>query len=742
VLADPTVAIGIVAYEDPSAIERTLESLRKYPQQSHEIWILGDGPDAETANFIESCSGIQKSCTVEPRGMAACLNRFASLSPAKILVLVEQGSVFSSSALEKLLNALSEKNIGLAGPSTNLCWNKQQVFQGQGDSEQRSLQLAKKFGKTSRQLSPLYSLADFCYAIRREVFEAIGPADEGYGLGPCWEMDYNIRAERRGWHGVWVGAAYVERSKLSCRRQKEEERRFESSRQRYQNKFCGLRLCGQKTDYRSHCRGDECANFAPPALIAPQTLTLGPGAAASVQPLVSCIMLTCDRRHFVPRAIACFLSQDYPQLELIMVDSGNDPISDLVPNDPRIRYFSRAHNLTLGALRNHACELARGEIIMHCDDDDWYSVNRVSLQVAAMSERRAEVSGTSRLHYYQTARNRAFLYQYAGGPRPWVAGNTLAYRRSFWQNHRFPEVQVGEDSRFVWSAASASVLDLKQSSLCVATIHESNVSPKNPHGAFWKEEPVNVVLDLMNQAKASHESAIVSCIMPTFNRRPFIPLALECFSSQTYRHKELIVVDDGTDPVEDLIKAMPSVRYVRVQQRLTIGAKRNLACSQAEGEIIAHWDDDDWYAPERLEKQVNPILQGSADITGLINRFVLQMPHGEFWTVGDALHRRMFEGDVHGGTLVFRKSILEKIKYPESNLAEDAVLVREARRMNRRLERLENQGLFVYIRHACNAWKFNVGKFLDPKGWIRTIPPSGFSIHTLDLYRSAAMAMQ
>ena len=54
--------------------------------------------------------------------------------------------------------------------------------------------------------------------------------------------------------------------------------------------------------------------------------------------VVSCIMPTADRRRFVPRAIAQFLQQDYANRELIVLDDGAEPVEDLVPDDPRVRY--------------------------------------------------------------------------------------------------------------------------------------------------------------------------------------------------------------------------------------------------------------------------------------------------------------------------------------------------------------------------------------------------------------------
>ena len=200
----------------------------------------------------------------------------------------------------------------------------------------------------------------------------------------------------------------------------------------------------------------------------------------------------------------------------------------------------------------------------------------------------------------------------------------------------------------------------------------------------------------------------------------------------------MIVVDDGTDSVEDLVSGITGVRYIRLPKRTAIGAKRNAACEAAMGEVIAHWDDDDWYAPNRLCYQVAPIVADKAEITGLTNSYVLQVPESVFWTTGEELHRRMFVGDVHGGTLVYRKSLFEEgIRYPVANLAEDAALIRQALQRKKRLVKLANPGIFVYVRHHRNAWRFEPGRFLDTKGWMRTQAPGFFSDSTIAAYEEA-----
>ena len=804
------VCVGVNVHAEPARLRATLASLRANTHAGVGLLLLPDGPDAETAAALSSLTAIPQSGTSEPLGAAACFNRLATSSEgsdADVLVLLESGSLVSPRWLDFLLAALGANGRhGLAGPSTNHCWNEQGAFPSAGGSASEVARVARtaaqRFGGEARQLAPLYSLADFCYAVRREVVEAVGAADEGYGVGPCWEMDYNVRAERAGFRGVWACSAYVWRAPFTARRREGERRLFDANKRRYQDKFCGARLRGEKDDYREHCRGDACPNFAPPAFVrlnsrggsraplsattfetsdsepthaltreelradaeplvvethTPSTETPTPTAEARVElvtteaPLVTCIMPTADRRMFVPQAVRCFLRQDYPNAELLILDDGVEPVDECVPSNERVRYVRLGQKLSVGAKRNLACERAGGSIIVHWDDDDWYPAWRVSAQVKALAESGADICGTSQLLYYEASGDRAWRYAYGGGRSPWVAGNTLAYRRGFWERHRFPDVRVGEDTRFVWGATSARVCDLADPTLCVATVHAANTSPKATGGCYWLPERVEEVRGLLGDdlyfyrtaslsLDGSHEWPLVTCIMPTCDRRSFIPLALENFRRQDYPNKELVIVDDGDDAVGDLTLGRPGVRYVRLTMRTSIGGKRNLACRRPRGQIIAHWDDDDWYAPDRLRYQVAPIMAGEADLTGLVGDYVLELPGGDFWTTLPHLHRRMFVGDVHGGTLVYRGALLESgMRYPEINLAEDAALIRQAASRRQRLLRLSNPGVFVYVRHGSNAWgEYAPGTFLDPSGWRRIARPPTFPDDALDDYKAAS----
>ena len=106
---------------------------------------------------------------------------------------------------------------------------------------------------------------------------------------------------------------------------------------------------------------------------------------------------------------------------------------------------------------------------------------------------------------------------------------------------------------------------------------------------------------------------MVSICTPTFNRRPFLPITIECFKHQTYPRDrmEWIIVDDGTDCVEDVFAAAaldyPQIRYIKCPKRMNLGEKRNYMHSFVKGTIVVYMDDDDYYPPERVEHAVDTL---------------------------------------------------------------------------------------------------------------------------------------
>jgi ADP-heptose:LPS heptosyltransferase len=200
-------------------------------------------------------------------------------------------------------------------------------------------------------------------------------------------------------------------------------------------------------------------------------------------------MPTSNRRRLVPVALQSFLRQDYPNLELVILDDGADPVGDLIPPDRRIRYERLHTPVSIGRKRNLACDLASGEVIVHWDDDDWSAPWRVSYQLSALAASGTDLCGLDRVLFYEPATDRVWEYRYPERARRWVYGATLCYRRSFWREHPFPDVRVGEDTSFVWSTDPARIHILEDQTFYVGTIHDANTSRKNTADARWHQRP-------------------------------------------------------------------------------------------------------------------------------------------------------------------------------------------------------------------------------------------------------------
>jgi ADP-heptose:LPS heptosyltransferase/2-polyprenyl-3-methyl-5-hydroxy-6-metoxy-1,4-benzoquinol methylase len=264
--------------------------------------------------------------------------------------------------------------------------------------------------------------------------------------------------------------------------------------------------------------------------------------AMTHQPLVSCIMPTFNRGRFVAQALRYFARQDYPNRELIVIDDGGQAVADTASEGAAVRYIKLDARKPLGEKRNIGCAAARGEIIVHWDDDDWQAPWRVSYQVRALLESGADVCGLESLLYFDPHSAEAWRYIYPPSARRWVSGNTLCYRRSFWERHPFPHLNIGEDARFVWQAEPAKVVRLEDSRFITAVIHPDNASPKAISGQCWSRCSVSEVHALLGDDLAFYASMQKG--------------------AATGRPQSLVAVAKG---IGDILRATPLIRVLHLQ---------------------------------------------------------------------------------------------------------------------------------------------------------------------------------
>ncbi len=124
----------------------------------------------------------------------------------------------------------------------------------------------------------------------------------------------------------------------------------------------------------------------------------------------------------------------------------------------------------------------------------------------------------------------------------------------------------------------------------------------------------------------THNKALVSVIIPTYNRANLVSRAIESALGQTYPHKQIIVVDDGSsDNTSDVVRHYPDVVYV-YRPNGGQAAARSTGLEKATGVYIASLDSDDIWEPEFLEKCIDALENMRLDFV-FVNWYQ-QMPDG------------------------------------------------------------------------------------------------------------------
>jgi glycosyltransferase involved in cell wall biosynthesis len=667
----------------------------------------------------------REAIVLAERSAPACFNRLAAETDAAVVVLLESGAIPAAGTLDRLAAALGAPRAGIAGPSTNLAWNEQCAFPGrlEADVERTGREAVRRYGNETRPLGPLWGPSDFCLAARRDLIHAIGGADERFGLGPCWEMEYCARAVRAGFDARWVCAAYVWRAPYSARHQRDEPRLFEASKRRYQDNLCALRLRGARAGYERHCRGDACEHFAPrelitlyrplpPAAPAQSRVAVAPARAS----LVSCIMPTRDRAEFALHAVDLFRRQEYPERELLVVDDGEDDLERRLAADERIRYLRAPRGESIGAKRNRAIEQAGGAFIAQWDDDDWYGPGRLTAQLAPLLAGRAEITGLTCPLFFELDAWRFWRVTPALHRRMFVGdvhGGTLAFARSVWERlARYPDRSLAEDAALL-SRARARGARLERVDgdghfvylrhagnawrfVCGEHVDRTGWHPAG--GAAFPAQDQRFYAERARRVPDGPGPRLVSCIMPTADRRTWVARALEYFARQDYANRELIVLDDGEDRVGDVMPDDPRVRYVPLEHRLVLGEKRNRACELARGDIVVHWDDDDWQAPHRLSYQVAELERHGAALCGTNRVLYVDPIRGEAWRYD---HLGSARDWVAGNALAYRRSCWQEQRFAPVPVGEDARFV--AGRRGTRPLLLDDHRFLVGVVHAGNT---------------------------------------
>jgi len=102
----------------------------------------------------------------------------------------------------------------------------------------------------------------------------------------------------------------------------------------------------------------------------------------------------------------------------------------------------------------------------------------VSFQVEELVQNKADACGLDRILFWNPKQDRAWEYFYPRSGKPWVYGASFCYRKEFWRRNPFPDIAVGEDTRFIWANQPKKIHVHETNDFLVALVHPGNSSRK------------------------------------------------------------------------------------------------------------------------------------------------------------------------------------------------------------------------------------------------------------------------
>jgi len=386
----------------------------------------------------------------------------------------------------------------------------------------------------------------------------------------------------------------------------------------------------------------------------------------SEQPLVSVVLPTYNRAHFIGQAVTSALNQTYQNIELIVVDDGStDETSRVIAtfDDERLSYIRLPENVGRSAARNKALGLVRGDFVAFLDSDDYFLPGKTELQVDFLKNNPdvdmvytasgCFLTEDAPINYFYRAPVSGHLHSELAFFKPLtITLPTVMLRREVLNKvPGFDEkMERFEDTDFWRRIAKHFKIGAINQVTCHIRSHKGNhISAFDPssfeqaieyyvqkvmredrdvdllvlqagsrrlyelYGTALTGVPGAAALSAKLTAKGrSQFEPLVSIIIPVYNGENYLKQAIDSALAQTYRNIEVVVVNDGstdegaTERVT--LEYGNRVRYI-AKPNGGCASALNRAVQEARGDYISWLSHDDLLAPAKLERQIAFLAQ-------------------------------------------------------------------------------------------------------------------------------------
>jgi len=198
----------------------------------------------------------------------------------------------------------------------------------------------------------------------------------------------------------------------------------------------------------------------------------------------------------------------------------------------------------------------------------------------------------------------------------------------------------------------------------------------------------------------SDSTPLISCLCVTRNKPELLTRSICCFKSQSYRHKEMVIVYESDDPATRKLLGCinsPDIKAIELSsdRKMNLGDIRNAAIERCNGEYICQWDDDDWYHERRLEIQMDCLQRSFKPACVLTS-----------WIIFNAITGNAYISPIRvwEGSILFKKDLISSdIRYASISKGEDTFLVEKMLAGNYIYPMIMPE-LYIYVYHGKNTF--------------------------------------